>query len=481
VLPPNTSDRLAAIPQRLPVLVYPGPEWQKDEAINGLNDFYPTMHTSTGARIVLLVLALPGPLIQQAEYDLRTFFSARFIDTIKMGLDEIQNLVISDNPQQELLSRLLRIANLELISPYRGEGPAPRAMFFGRVDVLQEITTHIQDTSFCIIGGRKVGKTSILNHLHQDNLPAANFRSIYLSLDKVASDEELWAHPLINWQPDQPANAPETLAELLDRPHGDKKIILLLDEVDKILPYDRANGWRFINHLRGLNNEGQIRVILCGEKSLNRLLKDGGDALYNFTTRIPLKLLNDDEVAELVTRPMRDLQIELQQPEQITQKVFDFSAGHPAVVQYICRRLIILINQDHRRQITPADVDNVTSQVDFQEKEFLNLFWERATELEKIISTVMASSTAPFTLDDVQKAIKDECSLAVSDHEVIEALDSLVELRSILLFEDVHYRYKVEAFQTVLGNVALRNLLLRGFVSIYSSRGSAGDNAADES
>jgi GAF domain-containing protein len=471
-LPPTMSSRLEAIPQKLPLLFFNGPDWDGDTAQQDLKEYLPVAQAQYGknSKILLLSLAMPEGAARQAENDLRPVFAARFIDVLPMGLSEIQEYIVSRDPKQELLARLLRTVNLELISPYRGEGSTRSNMFFGREKILQEITTSIAHASFCLVGGRKVGKTSILHRLHNLTLGPAGYHSAYFDLLKYETIAELLAQPVTDWQPNPPENAPYTLGELLDNARKGQNIVLLFDEFDKIIDEDEKNHWAFLYRLRSLNFEEKIRFVLGGEMRLNHLSKEGGDALYNFTTRLLIKPLDSNEVHQLVTQPMQDMQIGLNDPEKITQRIYEFSGGHPAVVQYICRRLIILLNEnrDRPRTIHMDDVETVFKQTDFQRDEFLKLYWERASTVEKIISMVMVEhGEASFSLDDVQERLTNETRLSIADNIVAEALTALNEIRSIFKFDGGRYSYAVSAFREILTNNDLRLLLLRSAIAEF--------------
>jgi hypothetical protein len=133
----------------------------------------------------------------------------------------------------------------------------------------------------------------------------------------------------------------------------------------------------------------------------------------------------------------------------MVKRIFNLCKGHPAVVQYICGRLIGLINTQNRRFIRPDDVDRVTKNDDFVKKEFLNLYWEKALNLEKIITIVMANRSEPFDLAEVQKGLQD-ISLTPPAHDVTAALENLVELRNIFLRDNWSYSFGVPMFRKKL-------------------------------
>jgi hypothetical protein len=324
--------------------------------------------------------------------------------------------------------------------------------------------------SYCIIGGRKLGKTSILMKLHTDRLRAAEFRSVYFSVEGARTYDDFLKQPARSWQPEPPVNAPQTLSELLENAGEYKNLVLLIDEIDKIIDDEQDHDWRLFNRLRGLANERQLQVVFTGENSINQIYDKGAGPLHNFTTRLILPLLNDREVKELVTRPLEDLQIELESKQEISDKIFHFCSGHPAVVQYVCRRLIRIINEEQRRRIMLDDVDRVFRDPDFLRNEFLKTFWEGSSSLERIISIVMSQQAGSYTLNDVQTTLGTDLQLQLPDHTGLGALDTLVDIRAILRRTTGGFEYAIPEFRRVLSTGVLANELLRSNLSEYRSR-----------
>jgi starch synthase len=464
------QDRLSNLPQSIPLIIYTAVQWQNDGAVAALKDFFEN-GDGRGTSIALLALPLAGDSRNWTNRDLKLVFDSHRVDVFAFGLDTLQNLVCSSDPLAMLLRLILGTINITLISPYRGEGPAARSMFFGREGVLAEITSNISSASYAIIGARKVGKTSILHRLHQDRLPMRGYRTVMLDLYPLATYDMALAAPLANWVPDSPTGKAMRLGDLLDQPDGNKMVVLLLDEADKIIPDEENHEWRLFRRLRALHNEGRLRVVMCGEMGLNRLMTTGGGPNYNFTTRKLLPPLDLQEVEELVTRPMEDLRVELTDPRLISQKIFDFSNGHPAVVQYLCGNLLERIHLQKRRYILPDDVDHLTHDRRLIQDGLINLYLERAGNLERIITVLMATTTGPINLNTVQAALLAR-GMEVPDHIVTNTLTALVEIRSIFANDGLDYVYAVRTIQNVLhGFPDLRELLLRTFVSEYKVNG----------
>src|SRR5205085_12476057 len=107
----------------------------------------------------------------------------------------------ASDPKKALRQFVLSKINLTTISPYITTGPTPEDFFFGREQELREIASHIRNVSYAIIGGRRIGKTSILNRLHKVRLASAGFTTIFFDCSTVQSYEMFMDSRVLNWQP----------------------------------------------------------------------------------------------------------------------------------------------------------------------------------------------------------------------------------------------------------------------------------------
>jgi Cdc6-like AAA superfamily ATPase len=296
------------------------------------------------------------------------------------------------------------------------------------------------------------------------------FRTIYHDCSTTPTYDSFLAASIRSWRPDAPPNAPTTLGGLLQSPPADKPLVLLFDEADKLVPDDRATGWRLFNMLRSLVNSNQMQIVLSGERSLRDALRDSASPLFNFTNEIVLGPLDYQAVEVLITQPMQKLEIELEGRRDIIEYIWDFTSGHPNVVQRLCRRLVERLNKEHTRRVTLDDVNTVIEDPTFQRKDFLDTYWETATHLEKIISLLMADNEDVRTLAKVRRVLHSRCHLQPSAREVDDALQRLVDLRSILKRTPNGYAFAVAAFPLVVARTVTLNDMLEVLIEEYQDQ-----------
>ena len=350
--------------------------------------------------------------------------------------------------------------DLKTVSPYVTSGPTPGKMFFGREAELRLITGNISTTSYAVIGGRRVGKTSILQRLALSRLPDAGFRTVYYHCLPDSDYKTFCQVPIFDWYPPAPSGYPATFIDLLESPPTDRKVVLLLDEADQMIKSEKVSGWPLFNRLRALAEAGRVQFVLCGEHALREAYRDSSSPLHNFTNEMVIGRLDPSAVKALVTQPMAQLMIELEDEDALVQYIYNFTSGHPNVVQRLCHRLIERLHDQKSRTIKIEDVDAVISDPNFQRDDFLQTYWQRATALEKLISLLMSADASIHTLTDIQKALQARCRLRPTVQEVDAALQRLVDLRSILKRTATGYEFAVESFRRVVaGTITLDDML----------------------
>jgi AAA+ ATPase superfamily predicted ATPase len=445
------------LPGWLPI-VFPEKVHLSEADLNKLRLFL-DKHLGVPSRIALIAVLQDTNLSEIVDLARRMRHVYAY-DLIPIQENDYLRITLSPDPHKALRTLVLSQVDLASVSPFTITGPVPDNVFFGREDKLRELNEHLTSTSYAVIGRRRIGKSSLLHRLHRVRLPAAGFHTSYHDCSATPTYDAFFTTAIRNWRPEPPLDVPITLDDLLQSPPTDKPLVWLLDEADKLVPTDRANGWPLFNALRALTNSGHAQVVLSGERTLRDALRDSKSPLFNFANEMFLGPLDFRAVEELITRPMKQLEIELIDERTIVDLIWAFTSGHPNVVQRLCRRLIERLNEQGIRRITPDDVNVVVDDPGFQREDFLSTYWEAATSLEKIISLLMADDENVRTLSAVRQALTDRCNLRPKARDTDDALQWLVDLRSILGRTPRGYTFAVESFpRVVAGTMTLSDML----------------------
>lgn len=387
------------------------------------------------------------------------------INALALGREDMQRVLFSRDPRGSLRRMLLSKTDLSVISPFVVVGPVRRQLFFGREAEMGRIAANVSRASFALVAGRRYGKTSTLQRLHNERLSTKGYHTLLYDCSRIDPSQPLSACVVDDWKPGTPPNAPATLEDLLQWIPA-VAIVLLLDEADRLVMIDRRSGWRTFSILRALANAGRCQVILGGERAVHEAILDPSTPLFNFVTRIPLGPLDFNAVEELITRPFQQMEIGFSDEKEVVRRCFEFTSGHPNIVQRLCARLVTALNHHNARQITLHDVDEVIADPKFQEEDFLQTYWSQASDLEQIITLLMAGDDKPVRFRTILDLLASE-GLQPEPVVVKRALDRLVDLRAILRRLPSGYEFAIAAFPQVLASTATTEDLLPVLKSQY--------------
>lgn len=369
-------------------------------------------------------------------------------DLIVLDYRDLRDLFMSSDVERRFMELVLAQVDLTVVSPYVLSGPVMDRMFYGREYELKTIMRAIRDRSYSIVGGRKIGKTSLLAKVNRLIGQTSGYCSYHLDCQPVTSYEDFFASLGATCQ--LPNTVPSldsmrrTIMQLRLRHHG-CVIVLLLDEVDNLLAFDILRQARLFGLFRALSQEGLCRFVFCGERQLHAALHDPHSPMFNFTSVLPLTYLSSRAAQRMVEEPMASLGITFESPVEIPQSIVELSSCHPNLVQFICQVLIETISERGDRVIRSGDLAQVRASTRFREF-FLEVTWGSATPLEKLITLLMVDRTG-FTAEDVRHALVGR-GKTIRSGELERALDELV-LFSVLKREDMRYSFAAVSFPIV--------------------------------
>lgn len=375
-------------------------------------------------------------------------------DIIVLSHDDLLEIMRDPEPGTVLRHAVLEQINLSNYAPFIVNGSTPDHMFFGRESELRTICENVRAASYAVIGGRRIGKTSLLTRLYRVRLPAVGFRTIYLDCSTIADHDSFYRTPLRESRPMLPGVENATFGELME--HGllasytrDRPLLLLLDEADKLVIADRQRSWKLFNRLRSMANEGRLQVVLGGERTLREALRDPGSPLFNFANEMLIGRLEYRAAEELILGPLEQLNISPDHPEAIVQRIYEFTSGHPNIIQRLCRRLISWLDEHHSRELSIGAVNQILDDPDFIRKDFFDTYFSRASTLEHLCALAMAGDHQLRTLTTIQEALE-RYEVNATLNQVDAALERLVDLRNILERTSDGYDFAVTAFPKII-------------------------------
>lgn len=447
------------IAKQLPVLFYSEPTFsmeQWDDLRQILKQVNPA------SRFAVLFFFSPRSTSSSASKRYLQHFQQTFAyDALPMDLNNFLKITQAQDPGKLFRQWVLSQADLSIISPFTTSGPTPNEMFFGREQELRTIQEHANEASYAIIGGRRIGKTSLLKRLWRISLPEQNMHAFYQDCSYIQKQADLVQAVSLDrsWFPTPPASSFSSFANVIQALPNDKPLVLLLDEADKLIEPDRAAGYPLLSMLRAFSMSGRCQYIFSGEYALRTDMQNPQSPLFNFANMLLIGHLDMRAAHKLIVQPMRDLAIELVDEEMIVKRIWSFTAGHPNVIQRLCQRLLKKINGHQHLRLDIKDVEEVLTTPDFLRDDFLDTYWGQATLLERLCTLVMASRQNIHTLVDIHTELISVVP-GIFLVDVSDALERLVSLRNLLRRASKGYIFAVTDFPKVIAQTYELNDLL---------------------
>ncbi|RQO81370.1 ATP-binding protein [Acidovorax sp. FJL06] len=251
----------------------------------------------------------------------------------------------------EALQVLLRLLAAQLritrISPYQTRGGVTReGSFFGRAQLLARVVSR-EPANYLVVGGRQLGKSSLLKAVQRRLQGHPHTVCHYVSL----RDHRL--APRMALQFGLPANTPlEAIVDHLQAQYEGKRLVLLIDEADLFFRDESAHGYVQLSTLRALSEEGRCWFMLAGFWDLYATaVLDYQSPLRNFGEVLAIGGLERAACRELATEPLRKLRLGFAS-DTLVEKLVDASGQRANLVAILCQECLEAL-QPGERAIEP--------------------------------------------------------------------------------------------------------------------------------
>jgi hypothetical protein len=199
-----------------------------------------------------------------------------------------------------LLARQLKVTR---ISPYQTHGGITRpAAFFGRASLLARVLNR-EPGNYLLVGGRQLGKTSLMKAIERRFVGHPHVHCRYLSL----RDHRLAVRLAVELGLPEDTGIDALVAAMSARAEG-RRVLLLIDETDLFLRDEAQHGYPQLSALRAISEEGRCHFMLAGFWDLYEAVTlDFASPLRNFGEVIHVGGLEDEACHALATEPMARL------------------------------------------------------------------------------------------------------------------------------------------------------------------------------
>ena len=369
-------------------------------------------------------------------------------DFIVLSQQDVLDIIIARNPTQQLAQYIVGQVDLSVVSPFVISGPVPENMFFGREAEIRLLVENAGKADFAIVGNRKIGKTSLLQRTHRRMEASGHVHPLSINCQTVRQATDFFAAFQAVIEETSPLTTAEDFAAIIRerRQRNGKPLVLLMDEVDRLLADDYAQGEPLAAVWRALAQEGVCHFVFCGSTGLARCLENPHSVFFNFPQAQPLGYLTPDIARMVLTQPLQTLGVALEDEQTIVEGVLHLTSGHPNLVQYIGRELVNAANLRRERLILNADLEQVQQSNSFTEF-YLATIWGEAGPLEKLITLV--APREGFRVGDIETALAGY-GITVPNNDMVDRALKLLCIYAILAKRDKTYRFIPASFYDIL-------------------------------
>jgi type I restriction enzyme M protein len=386
------------------------------------------------------------------------------------------------------------------VNPYVTGAPVDtEGTFFGREDVIDRIHRLLRvdgpSTVILVEGNRRAGKTSILKRLQKSEQLLEEWVPVYCQFQGMSGEPNaqslyrLVAREILNAVAGTPSGTvPEQLRTIVqarsplerislcsklaasvdkDRPFErfeellqlaleaskPKRILLMLDEFEKIhqgieqrqmSPLVPEN-FRYI-----FQTYPGISGILSGSIRIKRLRKEYWNVLFGIGTPIPVGPLRPAAARELVIRPAQGI---LNYSNQAIDRVLELCAFQPFLIQSLASAVFEACATSNLSSVTTDLVNQSAHALTLSSEHFYTVFRQQSlTARQRFLACLIDSLTntsTRVTFDVIRDQLENQGVPALSDLQLKADLEDLQEREIIAFLADTpggHYRIEVPLF-----------------------------------
>ena len=244
------------------------------------------------------------------------------------------------------------------------QGRVPLELFYGRAEEVTKILDPAGPTF--VYGGRQLGKSALLRRsAAQIEEREANAVGIYIDLNyhsvgSARSPERVWE--LIagelekrvdrGFEPNVKLKGFDRVEDMVGRwleQDGTRRLLILLDECDRMLTQDMNSHYEVSNQIRGIieSTNRRCKVVLAGLNSVQRRYKGFDHPMAHLAGEaIEVGPLKGADAFKLVAEPLNVIGLSFSEEDAFgIDMILTATNDQPSLIQLVCHRLVDQIRQ----------------------------------------------------------------------------------------------------------------------------------------
>ncbi len=357
---------------------------------------------------------------------------------------ELTHLLLSKDPLTPLARLIACQVKLTHVSPYHIKGGVDReSIFFGRKQLLAQVMQR-NPANYFLVGGRQVGKSSLLKAIDRRYKESPLVQCRYLSLTSETIAAKL-AHEL-----ELPENAGMSgILDYLGRSGQSKRRLFLIDEADKFIETEARSGYPTLHHFRALSEKGLCHFIFFFFWALyHSAAFDYQSPIKNFGETFKIEALETDACRDLAMKPLELLNIRYESGALVDQLLYE-TGCRANLVAIICNEMLKYLDMKER----VIGAHHLARAMESDEVRTALSGWGKITgdagadRLDRVIVYAAARETI-FTAVQLMR-ILDKLAFRYEPEALHESLVRL-ELAFIFKREKQEYSYAVPLFKKMI-------------------------------
>ncbi len=365
----------------------------------------------------------------------------------------------------------------EIVNPYKTGNPLELrdTIFKGRKDLSQRLALALNMSdyhpTFLLYGERRMGKSSILNHL--PNLLEPSYLTIFYNLQRTGILSSItaffteMASSITQKLQSKGMRVKGLDPATLDRASLKNEAAVYaafnkwLENVVQLLTWEKCVLLLAFDEFERLADAGKkhyidlpllldwfrtiiqdypaIVLLFSGVSTFNEMDSDWDNHFVNVEF-LKVSFLNTADTLELITEPVLGFPKTIFDAE-VAEEILHVTHGHPFLVQAICEKTIRRLNLEGRQQAVCQDVTIAVDEVFEGWSSYFRDLWERTTEKQRSCLIILTE----IQQGDVQAIAQ---HAGYSDETVRQALEKLLKRDLILRNEKGIYQISAPLFSS---------------------------------
>ncbi len=358
---------------------------------------------------------------------------------------ELTNWLLSSDPVQTFTGLLAEQLKARQISPYQTRsGVNKDAVFFGRTQILEHIINR-EPANYLLVGGRQLGKSSLLKYLHRHYQNHPQVQCHYVTLHGDTLQEQL----AVTLGLPSESDLDTVLRQVFEVGSGQRRLFLI-DQADQFIQSDMKKGYRILNHFRSVSEEGHCHFIIAGfwEVYYASVL-DYQSPLKNFGEAITIAELETEACYDLIKKPMKTMNLRYES-ESLVENVLTATGQRANLIAIVCNEMVKGL-KNHQRVLGKEDMTQALNSETVREalKGWGKLsFDDQENRLDRIIVYATIKQGA-FQLADLMSLLETHNGTYTAE-QVKQSLERLALSFVIKRESSGRYHYSVPLFREML-------------------------------